>query len=198
MGSLMAGALANEGFETQLAESAVVAKRMLSSFDPDAVLVDIELGTGPNGIEFIQMLHRTRPYVAAILLSKHASPEDAGIASARVPENVAYIRKNLIHDANALVAALNEALQGMSRIRHDRDQSGSLAMLTRTQREILHLMACGFSNVEIARQRNTSLSSVEQRVTEIFKAFDIRRDESTAPRVEAVRRYIAEGGVPVR
>ena len=50
MGSLMAGALNNEGFDAKLALSAVAAKRQLKTFDPDVVLVDIDLGEGPNGI----------------------------------------------------------------------------------------------------------------------------------------------------
>ena len=60
MGSLMAEALSNQGFRTALAESAVAAKRLVGEFDPDAALVDVNLGDGPNGIEFIRMLRHSR------------------------------------------------------------------------------------------------------------------------------------------
>ena len=199
MGSLMAGALTNEGFTTELANSAVAAKRLLKSFDPDAVIVDIDLGDGPNGIDFVQVVHKTRPEVAAILLSKHADSAGAGIDSAHIPEGVAYLRKSLMHDTASLVEAINAATKGASSdLRQDKQSKGSLDLLTKTQREILHMMALGLSNKEIAKKREVSLSSVEQRVSEIFKAFDISQTGTLVPRVEAIRRYIALSGVPER
>ena len=199
MGSLMAGALRNEGFTTKLADSAVAAKRQLSGFDPDVALVDIDLGDGPNGIEFVQLVRKTRPEVAAILLSKHADSASAGLRTTTIPDGVAYLRKSLVHDTSALVAAINEATRGHSKhLRQDLSDKGALDLLTKTQREILHLMSLGYSNKAIAQRRDVSLSSVEQRVSEIFKAFGITNDDAVVPRVEAIRRYIAVSGVPER
>lgn len=199
MGSLMVGALANEGFEAQLAPTAVKAKRLLNSFDPDVVLVDIDLGEGPTGIDFIQVVSKTRPEIAAILLSKHADSASAGLKGVHIPEGVAYLRKSLVHDTQALVDSINEAAKGRANhLRQDRQSKGLLDLLTKTQREILHMMALGLSNKEIAKQREVSLSSVEQRVSEIFKALNIPQDNTVVPRVEAIRRYIAVSGIPER
>lgn len=199
MGSLMAGALTNEGFDTKLANTAVAAKRQLNSFDPDVVLVDIDLGEGPNGIDFIQVVRKTRPEIASILLSKHADSASAGLKGVHIPEGVAYLRKSLVHDTATLVASINEAAKGhAAQLRQDKQSKGSLDLLTKGQREILHMMALGLSNKEIAKQRDVSLSNVEQRVSEIFKAFGITQNEAVVPRVEAIRRYIAVSGVPER
>ena len=199
MGSLMADALSQHGFDTALSESAVKAKRKVASFDPDAVLVDINLGDGPNGIQFIQMLMKTRPEIAPILLSKHADPISAGAEASDVPEGVAYLRKSLMHDTDALVAAINSALNDANpALRQDQQSKGSLDLLTKAQREILHLMALGLSNKEIAKQRGVSVSSIEQRSTEIYKAFGILQDDTVMPRVQAIRRYIAVAGMPER
>lgn len=199
MGSLMTDALANKGFDAQLAASAVEAKRQLKSFDPDVVLVDIDLGEGPNGIDFIQVVRKTRPEIAAILLSKHADSASAGLQGTHIPDGVAYLRKSLVHDTSALVSSINEAAQGHAQhLRQDKQSKGSLDLLTNAQREILHMMSLGLSNKEIAKQRGVSLSNVEQRVSEIFKAFGIAQNDAVVPRVEAIRRYIAVGGVPER
>lgn len=198
-GSLMVGALANEGFEAQLAPTAVKAKRLLNSFDPDVVLVDIDLGEGPTGIDFIQVVSKTRPEIAAILLSKHVDSASAGLKGVHIPEGVAYLRKSLVHDTQALVDSINDAAKGRANhLRQDRQSKGLLDLLTKTQREILHMMALGLSNKEIAKQREVSLSSVEQRVSEIFKALNIPQDNTVVPRVEAIRRYIAVSGIPER
>jgi DNA-binding NarL/FixJ family response regulator len=199
IGSLIVGALKHEGFESVLAASSLIAKRSVKDFDPDLVVVDIDLGEGPSGIDFIQMLRRSRPDIAGILLSKHADAESAGVASAHIPDGVAYLRKSRVHDTKALVEAIEETLRGHSSlVRHDQQKTGVLNTLTKSQRSILHLMALGLSNKEIAARKDVSVSNVEQRVSEIFKAFDISQSGSFVPRVEAVRRYIAESGLPER
>ena len=199
IGSLMAGALANEGFVAQLAVTAIEAKRQLPRFDPDVVLVDIDLGEGPNGIDFIRVVRQSRPEIAAILLSKHADSASAGLRGYHIPDGVAYLRKSLVHDTEALVSAIDEATKGRAeQLRHDKQSKGSLDLLTKGQREILHLMALGLSNRAIAEERHVSLSNVEQRVSDIFKAFGLSHEDGTVPRVEAIRRYIAISGVPER
>lgn len=199
MGSLMAEALSNQGFRTALAESAVAAKRLVGEFDPDAALVDVNLGDGPNGIEFIRMLRHSRPEIAPILLSKHADSESAGIAGVEIPAGVTYLRKSLMHDVDALVAAINEALSDAAPARRqDAESKGKLDSLTRTQREILHQMALGLSNAEIARLRGVSVSNIEQRATEIYRAFDLLNEKAVTPRVQAIRIYVAVAGMPER
>lgn len=197
LGSLIVGALANEGFSTSLAVSSLDAKKKLKSFDPDVAFVDIDLGAGPTGIDFIHMLSHSHPEVAAILLSKHADATSAGIPEGRIPDGVGYLRKSMVHDTSALIAAIEEVTRGRtSNLRQDQQSKGELDLLTKAQREILHMMALGLSNKEIAKQRDVSLSSVEQRVSEIFKAFGLNNNEAVVPRVEAVRRYYAATGLP--
>jgi DNA-binding NarL/FixJ family response regulator len=199
LASLIGGALRSEGFDAQIATEATSAKRCLKTFDPDVVLVDIDLGEGPSGIEFIQMIRRARPEIAAILLSKHADSQSAGFSPADIPDGVAYLRKGLVHDTGALVQAINDVARGHAKaLRQDQAGKGDIDRLSKSQREILHMMALGLTNQEIARRRAVSLSSVEQRVSEIFKALDIKANGSVVPRVEAIRRYIAISGIPER
>lgn len=198
-GSLITSALANEGFETQLATSALSAKDALRTFDPDAVLVDIDLGEGPNGIEFVQLVHKSRPEIAPILLSKHGDTVSAGAKDARIPEGVAYLRKSVIQSTQGLVEAIRQTMRGRTEnLRHDKQQQGALDALTKSQREILQMMAQGLSNKEIAAQRGVSISSVEQLVTGVFKAFNLTHDDKVVPRVEAIRIYARESGLPKR
>ena len=196
--SLMSAALTNEGLTAAIAKSATEAKRRVASFDPDLVLVDIDLGDGPNGIDFVSMLCRTRPDIAAIVLSKHPDHSSAGARGWSLPDTVSYLRKSLVHDTHALVDAIDDVLRGSTiRWHHDRTEEAVFNLLTHVQRETLHMMSLGLSNSEIARRRDVSVSAVEQRVGEIFTAFGIKGDQSLAPRVEAVRRYMVAGGIPL-
>jgi DNA-binding NarL/FixJ family response regulator len=199
LGSLLTSALGHEGFETECASSALDAKKKLRSFDPDIVLADIDLGEGPSGIDLVNLIHQTRPEVVAIILSKYADSRGAGFTHADVPPGVAYLRKSLVHDTGALVTAINNAARGhVDSLRHDQGNRGDLDKLTQSQREVLHLMALGFSNLEIAKRRKVTVSNVEQRISRIFKAFNIPADGTVVPRVEAIRRYIAVNGIPER
>lgn len=198
-GSLITSALANEGFETRLATSALSAKGILKEFDPDAVLVDIDLGDGPNGIEFVQFVHKSNPDIAPILLSRFGDTVSAGAKDARIPDGVAYLRKSVVQSTQALVDAIREAMRGRTKdLRHDQRDKGQLKKLTKSQREILHMMAQGLSNKEIASMRNVSLSSVEQLVSGVFKAFNLTSDDKVVPRVEAIRIFVTESGLPKR
>jgi DNA-binding NarL/FixJ family response regulator len=198
-GSLITSALAHEGFETMLASSALAAKDALKDFDPDAVLVDIDLGEGPNGIEFVQFVHKSRPDIAQILLSKFGDTVSAGARDARIPDGVAYLRKSVIQSTEGLVDAIREAMRGRTKaLRHDKTDGGLLKTLTKSQREILQMMAQGLSNKEIALQRKVSLSSVEQLVAGVFRAFNLTKDDKVVPRVEAIRIFVAESGLPKR
>lgn len=198
-GSLISSALTLEGFETRFASSAVAAKAELKRFDPDAVLVDIDLGIGANGIEFVQFVSRSRPDIALLLLSKYGDTVSAGAKDARIPEGVAYLRKSVIQSTETLVAAIRDALRGKTaELRHDKQPKATLDHLTTRQREILHMMAQGLTNKEIARQRGVTLSSVEQIVGAIFKALNLTEGDLVVPRVEAIRIFAAENGLPNR
>jgi DNA-binding NarL/FixJ family response regulator len=197
--SSLAQALTGYGFDPLCAFSAKEAKKQLVAFDPDVVICDIDLGSGPTGIDLINVLRRQRPTVVAMLLSKHPDSVSAGYTTSDIPDGVAYLRKSLVHDTKALVEAIDQAAkEHAAPLRHDKTPSSILDSLTRTQRDVLRLMALGLSNQEISKQRGVSLSAVEQRITEINRQLGITPDGTTVPRVLAIREYITAAGVPKR
>jgi len=199
LGATLAQALSSQGFETRCAVNAKEAKRQLSDFDPDVVVVDIDLGPGPTGIDFINVVRRQSPEVLAILLSKHPDSISAGYSTKDIPDGVTYLRKSLVFDPQELVGAIDEAARGHNPpLRHDITSATVLDRLTKTQRDVLHLMALGLSNQEIAKRRGVTVSAVEQRITEINRVLDIVPDGTAVPRVLAIRQYMSVVGVPQR
>ena len=51
MRSLLATVLESAGFQVSTAANASDARRVIASVDPDAVVLDIDLGDGPNGLD---------------------------------------------------------------------------------------------------------------------------------------------------
>jgi DNA-binding NarL/FixJ family response regulator len=199
LASLMSSALSAEGMDTVAASSAAEAKREVRRFDPDVVIADIDLGDGPNGIDLVKVLQVTHPHIVLILLTRHPDSTSAGYSPEELPDGVAYLRKSLINDTAALLLAIDDAAKGFGNLhRQDRASTHILSQLTKTQRDILHQMALGLTNQEIATRRGVSLSSVEQRITVIFKLLGIEAGGSRVPRVEAIRQYIRVAGLPER
>ena len=195
MGSLISQALSSAGFETKHVISAVEAKRSIGAFDPDIALIDIDLGDGPNGIDLVHMLLRIYPGVKLVILSTLADAKSAGLGALDVPAGVTYLRKSLIHDVNEFISTIELVIGDNNlEIRQDLEVARQFDGVSKVQREILHMMSLGLSNREIASRRKVSLSNIEQRLTEIYKALEIAKSEATVPRVEAILKYLSMTG----
>ena len=72
-------------------------------------------------------------------------------------------------------------------------RTSPLAGLTRRQIEVLALVARGWSNEQIARERGTTTRAVERAVSRIFARLDLGA-VGTNPRVRASALYLAEFG----
>jgi DNA-binding NarL/FixJ family response regulator len=83
-------------------------------------------------------------------------------------------------------------------VRDDLLPDRPLSVLTKNQVEALRLLASGFTNAEIARRRETSVSSVEQLLNTTFKNLGIQSSDEINPRIEAVRIFIQAAGIPNR
>ncbi|MDA1188196.1 MAG: LuxR C-terminal-related transcriptional regulator, partial [Chloroflexi bacterium] len=71
---------------------------------------------------------------------------------------------------------------------------GLVSKLTPRQREVLGLIAQGFTNASIAQQLYLSEKSVENQINAIYHQLEIARDTevSMQPRVKAVLTYLQE------
>lgn len=197
--ALLLKVLEGEGFVVEAATSVPEARARVSTFDPDAVLIDISLGSGPSGVDLAHMLSRERPDIALLFLTRHPDLRTAGLAEAEVPANCGFVRKDLVNDPAHLVEAIEQVLRDQSRtVRHDTDPARPLRDLTEQQLDILRLVSLGYTNDAIARMRGVQSSTVERWVAGILKAMGIDSRGDLNPRVEATRRYVAVAGIPSR
>lgn len=198
--SLIADTLTGNGFQVETAVSAVGAKQVVSTFDPDAAVLDIELGNGPNGIDFADYLVRQFPHTAIIFLTHLPDPRFVGVDSSAIPTRAAYIRKETITEQGALVEIIETALRdGASKnkkLRTDLDPTRPLAALSKSQISVLRSIAQGLSNAEIAQQRGSTLRAVEHLIRRTFAAAGIDTDQTINARTSAARAYVEAAGIP--
>ena len=154
---------------------------MAEQLKPKLVLMDIAM-PGLNGLEATARLVKAQPSVLVVILSMHQADE--------------YVRQALRHGASGyllkdaapleLEIAIKAVLRGetflssavskgvlsdyVGRLRSDAVTS---TQLTPRQREVLQLIAEGYSTKEVARRIELSVKTVETHRTQLMKQLDI-------------------------
>jgi DNA-binding NarL/FixJ family response regulator len=196
LASLLHDALSQQGFEVFIGHDALEARTLVESADPDAALIDINLGAGPSGLQLGQWLHRTHPQVALIFLSRHVDPRLGGADQWEVPPHATFLSKDRMTNTSVLVDSIEIAMRQIHPVaRHDLEVNGQLTRLTAIQNEILRLAAQGLTNSAIAAKRGTSERTVEQRLQAVYETLGIEISPDINPRVQAIKMFIEAGGL---
>ena len=196
---LVCAALRGGGFEVRAASSAAEARREVANFDPDAAVIDLNLGAGPNGVDFAHILTHQNPGVALLLLTKMPDLRAAGYTEADLPPTCGFIRKEAVTDADLLVQAVENALADqVQRMKGQLEQASPLAVLTQTQFAVLRLVTQGYTTPRIAEMRGTTTSAVEKVLGSIYDALEIPKDDGISRRAEAMRIFVEYAGLPSR
>ena len=194
---LIARSLEASGFMVTTAANAADAKRAFLAVDPDACVVDIELGPGPSGFDFADYLARESPDVGVVFLTNLPDARFADRDPKSIRQNSAYLRKSQLVDSTELVGALDAVLKekNVSNYRHDQDLDRPLSSLSRRQISVLRLVAQGMSNSQIAETRGTTVRAVEGMISRILAALEINPTAEGNARVEAAKSFLTATGV---
>jgi DNA-binding NarL/FixJ family response regulator len=189
---LLAHTLEAKGFLVTTAASAADAKRIFAQMDPDAIVLDVDLGLGPNGFDVAESIRLQAPHVGIVFLTNLPDQRFASVEPESIPKGVAYLRKSALTNVELLVDALDAVLrgQGVDRYRHDRDADRPLGALTRKQIQVLQLVAQGKTNSQIAQERGVSIKAIEDTIGRLCLALGIDSSEEGNVRVAAVRQLL--------
>ena len=80
---------------------------------PDVVLMDIELGSEPNGIEAGKSIKQSHEDMGIIILSAHKDRQYLNMMAADEYSGWSYLLKQSVTDAGALVRAIEGATSGL-------------------------------------------------------------------------------------
>lgn len=197
MRTLISEVLEAEGFELAIAVNAAEAIKVAGSFDPDAAILDVELGSGPNGFDVARILRETSPEMGIVFLTNIPEPKTIGVDNKLIPKDAAYLVKDSVADKKLLVRAIEASLRGRinPELRQDR-AAHQLSNLSRSQLDLLHMAALGLSNTEIAQRRGTTIRAVENLFKRAVEAAGIEVGPGEHGRVLAVRKYIESVVLP--
>lgn len=194
--ALLRDSMVQQGFDAVARHSAVEAKEAVAAHDPDVVILDINLGDGPSGVQFGQWLHRSHSHIAQVFLTRFADSNTLGSDHWELPPGVSLLSKDRISDAQTVVDAVELALQeAPAGVRHDLTSEGPLSGLTKTQFAVIQLAAEGLTNSAIAGLRQTTERAVEQRLKAVYQHFGLTPSDTINLRTRAVRTFFEAGGM---
>jgi DNA-binding NarL/FixJ family response regulator len=168
--------------------------------EPDAVVVDIRMPPTftDEGIRAAQCLRTTHPGVGVLVLSQYV---ELGLAARLLAENAAglgYLLKDRITDLDEFAAAIRRVGAGgsaldpavVSQLLGRRRDDDVLEHVTPREREVLALMAEGYSNQAIADRLVVTVRAVEKHVTSIFDKLGLPVTTDSHRRVLAVLAFL--------
>lgn len=194
--ALLEATIRGFGYDVAGAESVAIAWGFIQQFQPDLIILDLDLGPGPNGMDLVTYLQRNDLNTPVIVLTAHRSPKLVGSkpSKAKTDRQYAYLVKADINDADVLGTVIGAALENVPLIPEIEPE---VPTITTSQAEVLRLIAEGYSNTAIAEIRHCSLRSLERIISRLYHSLAIADDTEMNPRVTAARMY-RESKVTVR
>lgn len=174
-----------------VAESAPAAMKIFREHKIDCALIDIELGTGPNGVDVAHAFRKLKPKIGIVFLTSIVDPRLIDLRGLELPSSSIYLSKSLTLEIFEISNALHHSLQLPSEtitkclIRYSKQDSE----LTQGQFELIRLVAEGLSNKEIARKKFITIKSAENSIARLAKKLEIKDTNSNSQRVMITKRY---------
>lgn len=160
---------------------------------PEVAMLDLHLGKGATGLDVAKELRRHNPRIGIVMLTSFEDPRLLGPSLPPVPRGTVYLTKRSVQNLTLLKKAVLDAAEyaeGNSGVEH----VSAFGQLSDIQIETLRLVAQGFSNAEIARQRFVKEKSVELTISRVAKSLGILNSPSANQRVHIARVYFRSVG----
>jgi DNA-binding NarL/FixJ family response regulator len=167
---------------------------------PDVALVDIRMPpTGTNeGLVAAEHIGQKYPEVAVLVLSQYLELDYALRLVEAHEARRGYLLKDRVSEVEMLLDAMRRVAHGgtvvdpaiVEELVSRTGTAGPLARLSASQREVLELVAEGFSDAAVAERLGLTTEDVERQVEQIFLELGLRDEDASDRRVAAVLTYL--------
>ena len=173
-------------------EGAEEAIHLLRLRMPEVMVVDLDLGPGPNGIDLSHAARAINSRLGIVFLTSYSDPRFSDPQNLEIPEGAMYFTKGKLTDVSTLVTAVLQVrhLPNLSR----RSTYSQATALTDSQVEILRLVSSGLTTAAISEKLGVSEKAVEASLSKIHKTLGLTRNPKFNPRIQLTRAFFALSG----
>jgi DNA-binding NarL/FixJ family response regulator len=173
-----------------IAENASIAMQIFRQVRPQACLLDIELGIGPNGIDLARAMRKIDSKVGITFLTSIQDPRLMNLKGLKLPLGSKYLAKKSVEGAEQLSQIISESIEIATLGKQiDQPEVASSLKLTNGQFDLVRMIAEGLSNREIASQKVMTIKSTENAIARLAKKLKITDTSSNSQRVLIAKRY---------
>lgn len=156
---------------------------------PDAAVLDLDLGAGPNGIDLAHGLRRVCPDIGIVLLTGFVDPRLLDVEVAKLPRGSQYLIKQSIKNVETVRDAIMKSISSA----HEGPVVTPSLDISDTLLEVLRMLAQGLPNDAIAKARGVTEKSVEQNISRLVEHFGLTNTAQNK-RVQLARIYFKATG----
>jgi DNA-binding NarL/FixJ family response regulator len=172
--------------------------RKVRAHKPDVAVIDVRMppDNSDDGLRAALAIRQELPDVGILLLSQYVEDRYIGELLAGGTEGVGYLLKDRVGEVERFTEAVQRIGKGGSVLDPEvvaqmvGRREEPLSELTDRERDVLALMAEGYSNRAIAETIFVSERAVERHVTSIFSKLGLEATGQEHRRVLAVLRYL--------
>ena len=166
---------------------------------PDVVVMDIELGSEPDGIRAAHQIKAANPAIGIVIVSMHRERQYLAAIPSQRAAGWSFLLKRSIREPQTLVRAIEGAARGLVTMDpavledlRPRRRS-ALERLSDEQISMLAKMSAGYTDAAIARDLGVNESFVRRVVESVYRTLGVDGDgEGADPRVRAALLYMRE------
>jgi DNA-binding NarL/FixJ family response regulator len=192
--SMLSAALA--ALSIEVAACCATAREALGALDEsdiDVAVLDLDLGSGPTGVDVAHALRDRQRTIGIIFLTSFSDPRILDPQGRSLPRGARFLVKSSLGSPELLRDVIVDARHDPLKEIHQEFQGSGL---TTNQIEVLRLISLGRSNAEIATVMGVGDKAVERTVGRIMEVLGIDRASGNS-RIQLARRYLELSGKSV-
>lgn len=169
---------------------------LTKTLKPDVVVLDLDLGDGPTGIDIGWGLRKKNEDIGLVILSSYMNPRLTGRHLQELPHGAIFLQKKSVTDLSILAGIILQASKFNSNRPKERISDGftnaSKMQLTDLEIQLMSFISMGLNNSEIANRRFITEKSVENAIRSLSKKLNLAVDPDLHnQRVMISRKYLS-------
>jgi DNA-binding NarL/FixJ family response regulator len=161
---------------------------------PEVAILDLDLGTGPTGLDVARLLRKNDSKIGIVFLTSLEDPRLLRGKNTALPDSSVYLVKHDINTPDLIVKAVKESLQITNMVNQTKTIK-NMNDLSDSYIEIMGLIAEGCSNAEISKRKFITERSVEVAISRLAKKLQIENEPGSNQRIKIAKEYFKLKGM---